>query len=100
MKARKVWLEALVVGLMAVPLAARGLSALLTHHAWISGRNSAPHEYIGRSADYIGLGFLGLSLIVIAGWMLSYPHWRKAGIALLLLSMILAGGAFLKSFMA
>ncbi len=79
---------------LALLVAARGIVAFVTHHFWVAPKYSAPHEVVGSAADVLGLGYIGLASILIAGWVTSLPGQRKIGLLLLIITVSVTLGTF------
>ena len=80
---KKSHIELLIVALMAIPIGAHGLSAMIAQRLWVAPRFSKPYEVIGIGAVLAGLAWLAMSLCLFATWFTIRSSHRKLGIGLI-----------------
>jgi hypothetical protein len=88
------FVELLIVALMAIPIGAHGLSALISHRLWISPRHSKPYEMVGLGADLMGLAYFGVAACLFAVWFGLRSSHRKLGIGVTVLFALVSLGSF------
>lgn len=91
---KKSYLELLIVALMAVPIGAHGLSAMVTHRLWVSPRFSRSYEMVGTGADLMGLAWLAMAACIFSVWFAIRSSHRRLGLVLVALFAVAAAGAF------
>ena len=91
---KKSHIELLIVALMAIPIGAYGVSALLAHRMWVAPRNARPFEMVGSGAVMMGLAYLAMAVGLFSVWFAFRTPYRKSGFAVTGLCALLAGVCF------
>jgi len=86
--------DLLVVGPLALVVAARGVTAMIYGSAWDAPKYGQPHLMLGRQAVLFGAGYCALAVLLLAAWAAFSAGHRRIGLIGMAGSGILALAAF------
>lgn len=95
----RIIIEAIVVCPLALVSGIRGMTAIINHSMWIEPKYGPAIELTGKAATFSGIGYIGLALILLAGWAATKIPDRIYGVALCLCAGAIKLFGFAGSFL-